>query len=153
MPHQPEQLAATSDHPPAAIRWRSWPLRDDVKRTSLAVGGLMAAVGGIWLLTGRILLALAALAALVLSLWRFFLPVAFELNDKGVDQRFLGRLRHISWHAIGRYEVCSAGVLVLPNRDRSVMAPFRGLYLPFGSHREEILACFRRYLGRPEDIS
>ena len=115
----------------------------------MVVGLLMAGVGVGWL-SGEVYLGLAALAALAVALWRFFLPVVFELSEKGVDQRLLGRQRRIPWEAIGRHEVRSAGVLLLPHDDRSAMAPMRGLYLPWASRRDEVLAHVRHYLEHPE---
>ncbi len=125
-------------------------MRDDTIRTALVIGGLLLAGVAIWLLTGRTYLAVLALAALAAALWRFFLPVVFELGEEGVSQSFLGRQRRIPWRAIGRYEVCAAGVLLLPDEDRSMMAPFRGLYIAFGNRRDEILAHVRHHLDRPK---
>jgi hypothetical protein len=107
---------------------------------------LTVAIG--WL-SGEAYLGLAALAALVVALWRFFLPVVFELSGKGVDQRLFGRQRRIPWRAIRRWEVRSAGVLLLPDEDRSAMAPFRSLYLPWATCRDEVLAHVHHYLQGP----
>jgi hypothetical protein len=116
----------------------------------LVVIGLLAAAVVIRVLSGHTVMTLLALAALVAALWRFFLPVVFELSDRGVDQWVLGRHRRIPWRAVRRYEICSAGVLLLPREDRSAMAAFRGLYLPWEAHREEVLARVRHYLDRPD---
>ena len=131
------------------LRWCSWPLRESWSRSLLVVIALL--IGGLlvrWL-TGQTYLAVAASLALVLASWRFFIPVEFALSERGVDQRVFRRRRRISWQAIRRSEVCSAGVLLLPDEDRSVMAPFRGLYVPWKTHREEVLAHVRRYV-RPQ---
>ena len=93
---------------------------------------------------------LLALVALATALWRFFLPVVFQLSEEGVDQWLFGRRRRIPWQAIRRYEVCSAGVLLLPHEDRPVMAAFRGLYLPWSTHRDEVLVHVHHYLDRPD---
>jgi hypothetical protein len=116
----------------------------------LVMVGLLAAAVAVGWLSGRAYLGLLALAAMAAALWRFFLPVVFELSGKGVSQQFLGRQRQIPWQAIRRYEVCSAGVLLLPDEDHSAMAPFRGLYLPWTTHREEVLAHLRHHVDRAE---
>lgn len=144
-----EQQPPILPEPPAPIRWRSWPVRDDAVRGLLVVAGLLIAAVLIGWLSGQAYLGLAALAALVVALWRFFLPVVFELGGDGVDQRFFGRRRRIPWQAIRRWEVRSAGVLLLPDEDRSAMASFRGLYLPWTTHRDEVLAHVRHYVERP----
>ena len=103
----------------------------------------------VYWLTQQVYLALLAPVVLAAALWRFFLPVEFELGAEGVEQRVFGRRRCIRWQQIRRYEVCSAGVLLLPGDDRSALAPFRGLYLPFSTHRQQVLAHVHHYLGRP----
>ena len=132
--------------PPVPIQWRSWPVREGAFRTSLVLLGLVAAWALVRWITGQMHLALLAMAALGLSLWRFFLPVTFELNAHGVDHSLLGRRRQVPWQAIGRYEICKSGVLLLPQADRCPIDVFRGLYLPWGSHRVEVLAHVRYHL-------
>ena len=134
--------------PPPPIRWRSWPVRDNAVRGLIVTVGLLIAAVVVGWLAGKAYLGLLALAALVAALWRFFLPVVFELSGEGVDQRLFGRQRRIPWHTIRSCEVRSAGVLLLPHEDRSAMAPFRGLYLPWTTHRDEVLAHVRHYLNR-----
>jgi hypothetical protein len=135
--------------PPPPIRWRSWPVRDDPWRGLIVTAGLLAAGVVIGWITGKMYLGLLALAALVAALCRFFLPVVFELGGEGVVQRLCGRQRRIPWHAIRSCEVRSAGVMLLPQEDRSAVVPFCGLYLPWTTHRDEVLAHVRHYLGRP----
>jgi hypothetical protein len=84
---------------------------------------------------------------LALSLWRFFLPVVFTLSDTGVNETLLGRDRRIPWLAIRRYELQSKGVLLLPYSDAAGVDSLQGLFLPWGSHREEVLALLSYYLG------
>jgi hypothetical protein len=149
MPEASDQKTST-EQPPAPIRWLSWPARDNAAVTSLVVVGLLAAAVVICMFSGRLVLAFLVILVLVAALWRFFLPVEFELSEKGVRQRLFGRQRHIPWQVIRRYEVCSAGVLLLPHEDRSVMAAFRGLYLPWKTHRDEVLAHIHHYLDRAD---
>ena len=86
------------------------------------------------------------MAVLGLSLWRFFLPVTFELNAEGVEQSLLGWQRRIPWAAIHRYEICKAGVLLFSQADRCPIDVMRGLYLPWEEHRDEVLAHVRYHL-------
>jgi hypothetical protein len=140
------RLRSQRPDPPVPIQWRSWPIREGAFRALLVFLGLVAAWVLVRWITGQTHLASLAMAALGLSLWRFFVPVTFELNAKGVDQSLLGRHRQIPWAAIGRYEVCRSGVLLLPQADRCPIDVFRGLYLPWGGRREEVLAHVRYHL-------
>ena len=136
--------------PPAALRWQSWPAREKPLRTAALAVGLAGAATGIYLSTAQVLPTVLAVAAFVASLWRFFLPVVFELDEEGVDQRIFGRPRRIPWQAVRGYTVHSAGVLLLPCKDPSPLAALRGLYVPFSTHRDEILTHVRRYLDRAD---
>ena len=138
-------LESPRDAPPA-VRWRSWPLRDRPLRGALVLLGLIAVGLLVHGLTGRPHLAFLAVGALVVALWRLFVPMTIEMNDQGVDRWILGRKRHIPWQAIRRHRVGPDGVLLLPDDDPSPLAALRGLYLPWGRHREEVLAHLRHYL-------
>jgi len=133
---------------PPAIRFESWPLRESPLRCGLVGAGLLAVGVVVLVVTGQLHLAVLAMVVLAAVLWRFFLPVQFELNEAGVDQRFFRWQRHIPWQAIDHYRGCSDGVLLSPDADPSPLASMRGLFLPFGSHRDEILALLGHYLER-----
>jgi len=126
--------------PPPAIRWRSWPLRESLVTAAVLLVGLLAAGATIHWITAETHLALLAVGALSAALWRFFLPTWFELNPEGVNRWLLGRHRRIPWREIRRYKVCSTGVLFLPHPEARPADAFRGLYLPWGKHRHEVLA-------------
>ena len=106
----------------------------------------------IYWLSSQAYLTLLAVLALAATTWRFFLPIVFELSDRGVEQGLFGRQRRIPWSAVRRYEICSGGVLLLPHEDRSILAPFRGLYVPWTMHRDEILRLVQHYLAEPMDV-
>jgi hypothetical protein len=133
---------------PAAVCWQSWPVRDDPWRALLAVAVLGAAAAAIWWLTDRAYLAVMADAALMLAAWRFFVPAVFEVNGLGVDQCVFQRHRFIPWQAVHRHEIGPDGVLLFPHDDRVPLAAFRSLYVPWTTHRDDVLALVWRHLGR-----
>ena len=133
---------------PAAARWRGWPLRAHPVVGAMLIWALAAAVVGIYEGTGQPHLAALAGLALVISLWRFFLPVIYELNGEGVHQWILGRHRLLDWSCVARYEIRADGVLLLPCADACPLDVVRGLYVPWGNHRDEVLANLGFYLAR-----
>ena len=137
-----------ADGPPPTLSWRSWPLRDHLPGTLVVAAVLAGVAFGVRWVTGQPHLALLASGALAVALWRFFLPILFELGPDGVDHWLLGRRRRVPWTAIQRYEVRSTGVLLLPFADRCEVDALRGLYLPWGEHRDEVLFQVRYYLDR-----
>ncbi|MGA2033770.1 MAG: hypothetical protein ABSG68_16070 [Thermoguttaceae bacterium] len=129
------------------LRWRVWPARQQPLATVAVLLGLAATAAVVAALAGSTALACCAAAALAVAMWRFFLPVTFELNALGVDQNILGRRRRTAWGAIGYYELCRGGLLLLEHDEVCPMAVYGSLYLPWLGHREEVLALVRRYLG------
>ena len=140
---------AESQAAPPSLRWRSWPLAESWSAAILVAVGLLGAGAAVRWATAATHLALLAMAALAVALWRFFLPTSFELNAEGVSQWLFGRRRRIPWRDIRRYQVCSSGVLLLPQADACPLDAYRGLYLPWGKHRPEVLAHVHYYLDRP----
>ncbi len=131
------------------IRWQSWPLMKNPLRSGAVLAGVAAVGLLVWTAVGSWPLGLLASAALAVALWRYFLPITFALSEYGVDQWIYGRRLRIPWRAIRRYQVCSAGVLLVPHGERTIMAPFRSLYLPWEGHCDEVLAYMRHYLNEP----
>lgn len=147
----PSTQANLSEHerPPPPVQWRSWPVRESFPTALAILGGMTLAGVLVGWLTGRTHLALLAVAVLGAAMWRFFVPTLFELNANGVSRWVLGRYRRIPWREIRRYQVCSTGVLLLPTADSRPTDAFRGLYLPWGKRRGEVLAQIHYYLDRP----
>jgi len=82
---------------------------------------------------------LGAMGLLLFSLWRFFLPVRYDIDGSGITQSVLRRRTHIPWHAFDRCDIRKSGLQL--HRTHAV-APIDALgsyFLPFGSHRGEIL--------------
>jgi len=143
---------AWSNDPPPPVRWRCWPAREHVLSGLAALAGLAAVGLGVYQVTGRVHLALLAFAALAISLWRCFVPTTYELHADGIDRWVLGQHRRTPWSAIRRFEVCARGVLLLPYSDYCPMDALRGLYLPWGDRRDEVLAQLHYHLNRPIEI-
>ena len=143
LPDEPEPI----DGRPTAIRWRSWPAAEHLGRTGLIVLALLLVTTVVHWVTGRFILDLLALAALLAALWRYFLPIRFELDERGVNYRALAWRRHVPWSAIARYEVCQTGVLLIPNNDHTAMSALAGLFLPFAQNDEAVLRRLRYYVG------
>ncbi|MCE9607142.1 MAG: hypothetical protein K8U03_19835 [Planctomycetia bacterium] len=144
-------IATARTATPVPIAWRIWPVIDSVWEL-LGLSALLVAVPVlVWSLSGRTALTVASTAAVGLVMWRNFLPTICEMNALGVTQRIFGRTRRIPWLSIDRYVVGRRGVFLT-----SAGAPlelFRGLYLPWGSHRDQILASLRYYLPNAEDAN
>jgi len=135
----------------ALLCWQSWPLRQRPLRAVLALGVLLAVGIGVQWLTGRWHLAAASVAVLIVTSWRFFLPVTFQLSQSGIDYWVLGRRRHIPWESIRSCRIQADGVLLLPHQDDSLIARLNGVYVPWNGHKQQVLALLEQHVaaGRP----
>jgi len=110
----------------------------------VAIGLLAIGVMVGWL-TGRVYLAVLAVAALAATAWRLFVPVVFEVSEAGIDRWVFGRRRHIPWEAIHRHEVGPDGILLFSDDDRCPLRLLRALHVPWGTHADEVLTQLRHY--------
>ena len=135
---------AAARNSPVPIVWRSWPLGDGDRQVWLLaiVLAIVATVVGSatgsprWMAVSVVLVAAAA--------WRIFVPVVFELNALGVSQHLLGRIRRVPWSAIEYACIGREGVFF--SLDGTPLADLRGLYVPWESRRNEVLALIEYYL-------
>lgn len=138
------QPAAPRRGPPASLTIRNWPLMEGGLQSWFLLGLLAATALMVGRATGSGAWALAAWCLTAVACWRFFVPATFVVNGLGITVRILNRSRRISWRSIDRCEPGHAGVMLMPN---VLFAPsLRGLYIAWGSHREELLSLLEYYL-------
>lgn len=131
---------------PEEVTVADWGLRDRPLGSSVAA---TVAAGVSWFAawgTGNLLAGLLVGAALTIILWRTWLPVRYQLGGSGVAQSVFGWRRQIPWTAIQSYEVKGSGVLLLADAGHSPLGPLRGFFVPWGGHRELVLAQVGFYL-------
>ena len=123
-----------------------WPLR---QQPLCVLTALAAALGVGWLIGSayeRTWLGALTAGLLVVTSWRMWLPVTYEVGASGVGRVVLGRRRRIPWAAVGGYEVRGEGVLLVPDIQVTPLSPLRGLYVPWLDQREKVLASVEYYL-------
>jgi hypothetical protein len=149
----PQQRVVRLTTPPRAVTWRIWPLVDGGPKAWL----WLALIGGLgWLsawMMQNTLWGVAVGAALTCSVWRLFVPTAFELNPEGVEQRVLGRWQRSPWRRFVRWESYPDGMYLFVAQQRTASDLFDGIYLPLPGTRkrlrEKALAAVEYYLGPP----
>jgi hypothetical protein len=124
--------------PPPPLRWRSWPMEEGGRTAWTLMAAIVAMTALVGWVMGSAAWALVACALLGLAAWRYFVPVYFEINHQGIFQEVFGRRSRVAWRSIAGVEVCRDGLLLTPGD--VCCAAARGLYLPWGQHRTEVLA-------------
>ncbi|MCO6455144.1 MAG: hypothetical protein J5I93_07580 [Pirellulaceae bacterium] len=128
-------------------RLRNWPLRQD----GIGPWLLLAASVGVALVVGLVsnssLAGGGTMLALLLSIWRVWLPVQFELGPRGILQTVGRRTYRISWREFRRYRPFRRGVLLLVDPEPSPLDAFRGLFIRYDGQKDHVLSVVDYYLG------
>ncbi len=125
---------------PSEVLLRNWPLVHDGWRSlGVVLGTVLTAAAAYWL-SGSWAMTVLTAVVLVSSMWRFWLPVRYQLTAEGIGQFSLGRRRLIPWPAVVRYRVLRRGVLLCFDRSASPLAQLATVYLAWGDQREQVMS-------------
>ena len=88
-----------------------------------------------------------AASALVLSTWRRWVPITFEISRTGVQRTILGKKFRCTWQQVGRYEVRPNGIWLLPESQPTPGEFFCGLFIEIDAPPQPLVNtidyCFR----------
>ena len=144
-PSADDRKVIVVDGPSPELQMLHWPLRDEPIATAASLCVALAISAGIGLMAASIVWGIVAAVALMLSLWRMWVPVEFRFCRLGVIQTALRRSWRIPWTSLAGYEVRQAGILLLPDDDNSILGRLKGLYIPWGEQKDELLALIDHY--------
>lgn len=130
---------------PPPIVWRSWPLRDEPAAARLTAVVLALLAAGVIVATGSAWLSLLATTAVVLAMWKLFVPLEYHLGARGLRQTLFGRSRLIRWSQIKVVEVRRHGVLFYPDTYFGPLRAMRGTYVPWCGQRTAVLTVIEFY--------
>jgi len=131
------------------VRVVNWPLRRGGVGPWLLVLGCIAISIGVGAVSANRYAGLASILALMISLWRLWIPVTIELGPRGIIQTACGRSYRISWREFSRFRVLRRGVLLLVDPHPSPLDVFRGLFIRFDTQQNEMMAVVN-YFMRPD---
>lgn len=140
-------IIAKQRQAPRDVTLQSWPILDGgwLPRGMLLGGATLGGVLG--LLSQSPATAAVLVACWSIALCSIWLPVKYEIGPQGITQYSLGRQRRIPWSAIGRIQRRRDGVLLLRDYQPQPLDSLRGLYLPFGQQKPDVLAICEYYLA------
>ena len=127
--------------PPAdSLEWSVWPARERpwtaaVLLGSLVVLGVVIAQG-----TGDKVLGIAAPVFVLASVGSFIAKTEYRLSSDAIEVRTLGVVRSRPWAEMRRATVDRNGVFLSPFEKRSWLEAYRGVRLPFGGNRDQVVA-------------
>jgi hypothetical protein len=123
-----------------ALEWSVWPARERpwaavVLLVALAVLGVLIAQG-----TGDRVLGLAAPVFILVSVGSFVAKTHYRLTSDSIEVRALGVARARPWGEMRRATVDRGGVFLSPFEKRNWLEAYRGVRLPFGGNRDQVVA-------------
>lgn len=127
--------------PPAdSLEWSVWPARERpwaaaVLLASLGVLGVVIAQG-----TGDKVLGVAAPLFVLASVGSFIAKTEYRLTSDAIEVRTLGVVRSRPWAEMRRATADRNGVFLSPFEKRSWLEAYRGVRLPFGGNRDQVVA-------------
>ena len=132
---------------PETVRIVNWPVRDGGVRVWLTVVAVVAASIAAGLVSGIPAMGFVCFVALMLSCWRLWLRVTFELGTRGVTQSTLVFRWRVPWRCIARYEKRPHGVWLLSDVEPSPISTLRGIYVPCADQEDQLLAVLDFFLA------
>lgn len=125
----------------------NWPVRQQPRFVCLALSFiLVVAVGTIWVADSSIA-GLLALIVLLLTTWRIWIPVRYELDARGVQEVVWRHRSKMPWSRVTRFELDPNGVLLLHQRDAFPLSALRGIYIHSPENHEELVSLVKFYAG------
>lgn len=124
---------------PPEVEVLNWPLVQDGWRSVFYLLLTIACISLLFYLSGSAACALLGCLAILISLWRFWLPVRFQLSPLGIVQTCLGRQRFIAWSNVRRCERLQSGILFFFSTDRSPLALLSTLYISWRDQQNPFL--------------
>ena len=125
---------------PQALEWSVWPAR----RKPWAAGVLLASLAVLGVLiaqeTGDRVLGVSAPLFILATVGSFIAKTEYRLTQESVEVRALGVARVRPWGEMRRATVDRHGVFLSPFEKRSWLEAYRGVRLPFGGNRDQVVA-------------
>ena len=144
MPRSTQDYPARANELPA-LQITNWPLRQQPRFVMFAACAIVVmSLIALWALQNR-LAGLAVCIILLLTTWRMWIPIRYQLDSRGV-QTFVGNRRsQMPWSRIARYEVDPHGILLLHQQDAFPLTALRGTYIYSSSEHEDLLKLIEFY--------
>jgi hypothetical protein len=125
------------------LEWTVFPLAESKTKALIAILTPPLAMLVIYLLMQSWLWAGLGFLLLFSSEFPFFLKSRYTFDEQGVTMKRGGVTIARRWEQINSHYPDKNGVLLSPFARQTWLENFRGIYLQYGRHREEILAVLK----------
>ena len=130
------------------LSWRVHLAKEQPHRAMIATGIILFTAGMIGAITHNLFGPLFAAIFLFGSLNDFFLPMRYELNERGVEAKGFCSHTMLEWNRVKRFYMTADGVKVSPLAAPSRLEAYRGVFLRCtGATRERVITIVEERLA------
>jgi hypothetical protein len=129
-----------------------WPLVDNKRWSWLAIVGILAVGAMAGYFSGAWFLALLAMIGLTVTLWKFFVPVNYELGSLGLRRSAIGRTTFLAWQAVRAYQLRPTGAVLFQRPDPTAIDLLRSVFVPYPADDDDALCALRNYLAHALEL-
>ena len=97
-----------------------------------------------------IVFAVLGVAIILISTAEFWLGTSYKVDSNGASARTGASMTSLEWSAVKQAIVQNDGVKLSPLGTSSRLEAFRGVFLKYGDHKEQVLEKVRRCL--PDNV-
>ena len=133
----------TEEKSKVILEWPVFPLAESKTKALIAILTPPLAMLVIYLLMQSWLWAGLGFLLLFSSEFPFFLKSRYTFDQQGVSMKRGGVTITRKWEQINSYYPDKNGVLLSPFAKQTWLENFRGIYLQYGKHRDQIMAVLR----------
>lgn len=133
----------TEDQNKIILEWTVFPIRESKAKALIAILVPPLAMLFIYLLMQSWRWAGLGFLLLFSSEFPFFLKSRYTFDEQGVTMKRGGVTIARKWEQINSHYPDKNGVLLSPFTKQTWLENFRGIYLQYGKHREEIMAVLK----------
>lgn len=126
------------------LAWKVHLVREEPAKLFLVGPVVLAGLLVSYLIFQSLLFTAAALFLVVSSLAEFLFPIRYEIDRRGVSSRTLLSRTFIEWDRVKKYYLDDCGIKLSPLVRPGRLEAYRGVYLRFGSRRDEVIEAVRR---------
>jgi hypothetical protein len=127
------------------LNLRNWPLLHGGWRSWLVVLATLALGLTAWRAAGSAAMGLMSSGVLMLSMWRFWVPVRYYIRGRGIVEECLGRRRLIAWRSIKQCRLRNRGVVLLFDDKQLLFRGFGARYIEGRDQQEQLAAVISFY--------
>lgn len=146
MSAEPEKVLQEAT-PENKMEWVSLPVRERPWASVALVLIMVIAAWAAAMVMGNLWWGLTGLGLLFLSMWSYFLPVRFTMDETGIRKKSVFGEEVRRWHEVRSIASDRFGVLLSPFPKPSRLARFRGLSVQFSGNGKEVLEFIRARIG------